>query len=105
MDGLKKEGGRLEGTENLTYQDNCYLGRLFGIYEEPREVIKILGGKIIEFEKNKEEAICSGACGGVYENFPEWTPFSGMVNGFRFEGGSQFLMKNFIHTKLDNDTI
>ncbi len=57
--------------EVVTYKDSCYLGRLFGIYEEPRTVIETLGGKIIEFEKNRENSVCSGACGGVYENFPE----------------------------------
>jgi len=57
--------------EPVTYQDPCYLGRHSGIYEEPRKVIELLGGRIIEMPSNKENAMCCGACGGVYQNFPK----------------------------------
>ncbi|MCR4323627.1 MAG: (Fe-S)-binding protein [Nanoarchaeota archaeon] len=76
LNALKKKGIRkgwldeAEG-EEVTYQDPCYLGRHSGIYEEPREAIQILGGKIKEPKLNRESSICCGACGGVYHNFPK----------------------------------
>ena len=63
----KKEGER----ELVSYQDSCYLARYSGIIDEPREVIKILGGKILEMEDNREDVLCCGAGGGVYLNNPK----------------------------------
>ena len=56
---------------SVVYHDSCYLGRHCGIYNEPREVIKFLGGNIFEFRKNKENSVSCGVGGGLLENFPE----------------------------------
>jgi len=73
--GLKKNRINFKGTgldrEEVAYQDACYLGRYSGIYEEPREVIRRLGGKVVEMRFNQEKVLCCGAGGGVDENFPE----------------------------------
>lgn len=75
LNALKKKRIKWKGTEEdrevVAYHDPCYLGRYSGIYEEPREVIKLLGGKIIEVKNNRENAICCGGGGGVRANFPE----------------------------------
>ncbi len=72
---LKRKRIRWKGTEEnreiVAYHDPCHLGRYSGIYEEPREVIKLLGGKIIEIKNNRGNAICCGGGGGVRANFPE----------------------------------
>jgi len=60
-----------EDKEIVNYHDPCHLGRYSGIYEEPREVIKLLGGKIVESLFNRENAYCCGGGGGVRANFPE----------------------------------
>lgn len=57
--------------EIVTYHDPCHLGRYTGIYNEPREVIEILGGRIIEMKHNKENALCCGGGGGIRANFSE----------------------------------
>ena len=57
--------------EIVSYHDPCHLGRYSNIYEEPREIIKILGGEIKEMKHNRNEAICCGAGGGLRANFPE----------------------------------
>jgi Fe-S oxidoreductase len=54
-----------------TYHDPCHLGRHMGIYEEPRRVIRKLGIKLIEMERNREEALCCGAGGGLRSQFKE----------------------------------
>ena len=63
--------GSDEDRENVTYHDPCYLGRYSGIYEEPRKVINLLGGKIIELAHNRENSICCGGGGGIRSNFPQ----------------------------------
>ena len=65
------EEGREQEKEFIFYHDPCHLGRYSEIYNEPREVIKRLGGEIIESPYNKEKAFCCGAGGGMRANFPE----------------------------------
>jgi len=63
--------GQEEDREVVSYHDPCHLGRHSGIYDEPREVIELLGGKIHESFYAKENAICCGAGGGMRANFTE----------------------------------
>lgn len=66
---------RIEMKEKIdlvaTYHDPCHLGRHSGIYEEPREVIRRAGIKLVEMERNREFALCCGAGGGVRTQFKE----------------------------------
>jgi len=75
FNALKKKRIRFKGSDEdreiVAYHDPCHLGRYSGIYEEPRKVIEMLGGKLIEYKKNREEAFCCGGGGGVRANFPE----------------------------------
>lgn len=52
-------------TETVTYQDSCYLGRYGGIYDEPREILKLIGYEIKELFDSKSESFCCGSCGGL----------------------------------------
>lgn len=47
----------------ITYHDPCYLGRANGIYEQPRAILKKLGGDLVEMERNRSFALCCGAGG------------------------------------------
>lgn len=62
---------QISNFENVSYHDSCHLGRYCGIYEEPREVIKMLGGNILEMKHNKENSLCCGAGAGVRANYPD----------------------------------
>jgi len=72
LKALKEKGIRYNGQEEVvTYHDPCHLGRYSGIYNEPREVIKILGGRVMEMKHNRENALCCGGGGGMKANFPK----------------------------------
>ncbi|NYT14931.1 MAG: hypothetical protein GKC02_03090 [Methanomassiliicoccales archaeon] len=56
----------------VAYHDPCHLGREFGIYDEPREVIKAIPGvELIEFSENRENSRCCGGGGGLRSWNPE----------------------------------
>lgn len=67
---LEKKRPSFNSKIEVSYQDPCYLGRYSNIYEEPRKIISLLGGNILEFKDNKNRAVCCGAAGGVLKNFP-----------------------------------
>ena len=59
-------------TVMVTYHDPCHLGRHMNLYEEPREIIsKIPGIELVEMKRNRNNAWCCGAGGGVKSQFPE----------------------------------
>ena len=63
---LKERGIKVaeKGIE-VTYHDPCGLGRLHGIYNEPREALKLCGVKVNELTENRENAPCCGGGGAV----------------------------------------
>ncbi len=49
------------GASTVTYQDPCRLGRRAGIYEPPRDLIKLIPGvKFEEMALNRENSVCCG---------------------------------------------
>jgi Fe-S oxidoreductase len=63
-----------EFNQKITYHDPCHLGRHMKIYESPREVLTSIPGiELIEMERNRENAWCCGAGGGVKIGYPEWS--------------------------------
>jgi Fe-S oxidoreductase/nitrate reductase gamma subunit len=62
-DGRLKPG-TLDGAK-IGYHDSCYLGRYNDIYQEPRDIVKAIGGtKSTEFHRCRSNSFCCGGGGG-----------------------------------------
>jgi heterodisulfide reductase subunit D len=69
------EAGKLKFSKTkmkVTSHDPCHLGRHSGIYEIPRDILKNIPSlEFIEMPKNRENARCCGAGGGVRAGYRE----------------------------------
>jgi heterodisulfide reductase subunit D len=59
--GVKFTSASNNGKGGVTYQDPCRLGRVAGIYEPPRELIRLIPEiSFEEMPRNRENAVCCG---------------------------------------------
>ncbi len=69
-DGKIELGGDLG--KKVTYHDPCDLGRVFQIFDEPRNILEQIPGlEYVEMARNRLQARCCGAGGGVLANEPD----------------------------------
>lgn len=59
-----------KSSEKMTYHDPCHLGRLGGIFEEPRSIVEA-AGDLVEMPNNRYESRCCGAGAGLQSAFPK----------------------------------
>lgn len=51
-----------EVKQRITWHDSCHIGRVSGVYEEPRELIKAIPGvEFVEMEHNRQDGHCCGS--------------------------------------------
>lgn len=63
---------------SITYHDSCYLGRVNGIYEVPRNVLGALQVELKEMERHGSNGLCCGAGGA--QMFKEEEPGKKRIN-------------------------
>jgi len=54
-----------------TYHDPCHLGRMLGVFDEPRDILRALGVEVVEMEHNRVFSNCCGGGGGVADTDPD----------------------------------
>ena len=60
-----------DGQKHVAFHDPCHLGRHMKVYEPPRDAIKALPGTtLVELQRNRGNAWCCGAGGGVKSQYP-----------------------------------
>jgi Fe-S oxidoreductase len=63
---LQKKQGKVKSLGfRATYHDPCHLGRMLGIFDEPREILRQLDVQLVEMENNRYFSTCCGGGGGV----------------------------------------
>jgi len=67
-----------EYAKKVTYHDPCYMGRHNDIYEEPRDVLKMVPElKLVEMVDSRKESLCCGGGGGrIWMDTPKEERFS-----------------------------
>ncbi len=56
------ENGNGDPPVAVTWHDSCHIGRVSGVYEPPRELIRAIPGvNLVEMEHNRENAHCCGS--------------------------------------------
>jgi len=92
------QAGRLEMKgafpARVTFHDPCYLGRHNGLFEPPRELLRLVPGlELVEMAENRASSLCCGGGGGrIWMDTPRRERFSDLRLAQAMETGAQVLI-------------
>jgi Fe-S oxidoreductase len=66
----------------VAYHDPCYLGRHNGVYDAPRNLLRVLTGELVELERHRANSFCCGAGGAQF--WKEEEPGSERISANRY---------------------
>ncbi len=55
----------------VTYHDPCMLGRVCGVFDQPRQALQWAGAKLLEMDTSREMTFCCGNWGGLAQSAPD----------------------------------
>jgi heterodisulfide reductase subunit D len=68
---VKSSKLKVQSCKKVTYHDPCHLGRVLGVYDQPREIIKKSGHELVEMDLSNFKSFCCGGGGGVKSNYSD----------------------------------
>lgn len=102
---LNKDYGR-----TVTYHDPCYLGRHNGLYDESRQILKMIPGlTLVEMADSRQDSLCCGGGGGrIWMDTPKNERFSDLrliqardVNAQVLATACPYCITNFEESRLN----
>lgn len=73
----------------VAFHDPCYLGRHNGVYDAPRNILRILSNEMVELGRNRESSFCCGAGGAQF--WKEEEPGTERISDNRYREAQQAL--------------
>jgi heterodisulfide reductase subunit B len=73
----------------VAFHDPCYLGRHNGVYDAPRNVLRVLSNNVVELGRNRENSFCCGAGGAQF--WKEEEPGTERISDNRYREAQQAL--------------
>jgi heterodisulfide reductase subunit D len=68
----RRPAARRHEPVSIIYHDPCHLGRELGIYDAPRQLLRMLPGvRLLEFTHSREHGDCCGGGGALPKTFPD----------------------------------
>jgi Fe-S oxidoreductase/nitrate reductase gamma subunit len=73
----------------VAFHDPCYLGRHNGVYDAPRNLLRVLSNEMVELGRNRESSFCCGAGGAQF--WKEEEPGTERISDNRYREAQQAL--------------